>query len=46
MTGLWFLGYLGYVLITPAKFDIQLFLIPLIICAVIETIEYYISKGR
>jgi len=42
-TGLWFFGYLLFVWLTPAQFNLNIFLIPLFFIAIIEIIEGYLK---
>lgn len=44
MTFVWFVGYLIYVWLTPAKFNMTTFVVPLVVLAVVETTEYIIKK--
>jgi uncharacterized membrane protein YwaF len=39
LTGFWGLGYLLYVWLTPAQFNLQIFIIPLFLISFIEAME-------
>jgi hypothetical protein len=39
LTGLWVIGYLLFVWLTPAQFNLELFLIPTITLTIIELIH-------
>lgn len=44
LTSLLFVGYLLFVLLSPAKFDLVTFVVPLIVVAIIELFEGVIKR--
>lgn len=46
LTGLWLIGYFLFLLMTPAQFGVEIFLVVTLTIGFFETIEaYFKSKG-